>query len=384
MYNVIRLSALTAVRNAGARPADVKAFADAFSKIVQLDIALVFTALSASRQRKLDTAHSETKAEHEKAARFLGEIGEMLDALAAKDLSRRMTRRYDGEYGRLQDQLHAAIEALAQTLEEVRTAAAEVASASREITMASGSLAESAQEQQRTLDLATEAIGEIAGDSRSGSTAAAQASALGTEAREQAEHGADGSLRLGEAMRRIAESSQGTARVIKTIDEIAFQTNLLALNAAVEAARAGDAGRGFAVVAEEVRALSMRCAEAAKSTAELIERAVNEATGGVVVNDAVGRTLHGLRGVMDQLAGTTRQSADVSASQLSRVETLRAMMDRIAATGQSTAASSEESASAAQQLAAQAEAMNHLVSQFTLAMRDHGRAHARRAAMRVA
>jgi methyl-accepting chemotaxis protein len=86
--------------------------------------------------------------------------------------------------------------------------------------------------------------------------------------------------RLTGSMQAIAEASQQTQKIVKSIDEIAFQTNLLALNASVEAARAGEAGAGFAVVADEVRNLAMRAKDSAQNTTNLIEDIVQKVKGG--------------------------------------------------------------------------------------------------------
>ena len=122
---------------------------------------------------------------------------------------------------------------------------------------------------------------------RQSASNAKEAKSLSEAARASAQRGAQSMQRLSEATNRITTASSATAKIVKTIDEIAFQTNLLALNAAVEAARAGDAGRGFAVVAERSRNLAKRSADAAKNTAELIEESVRNAQGGVSINQEV-------------------------------------------------------------------------------------------------
>lgn len=118
-------------------------------------------------------------------------------------------------------------------------------------------------------------------------------------------------------------------KVAAAIDQIARQTNMLALNATIEAARAGEAGRGFAVVATEVKTLAKQTSEATaevgrtlqeleQSTNHLMElsaeatrRAGMVETGTTAIGallDGVGSTMGEIAAQVERIAGSTRNS----------------------------------------------------------------------------
>jgi len=165
------------------------------------------------------------------------------------------------------------------------------------------------------------------------------------------------------AMEAIKVSSDDIAKIIKTIDEIAFQTNILALNAAVEAARAGEAGLGFAVVADEVRNLAQRSAQAAKETAGKIEGAITKTAQGVGISSKVALTLNE---IVIKVRQVDELVAEVAGASANRRRALRRSTRRRpdGQVTQSNAANAEESAAAAEELNAQAISMKDSVAEL--------------------
>ena len=244
------------------------------------------------------------------------------------------------------------IRLLAQTL----TAGSEqTAAAAQQVAAASQSLASGASQQAASLEEASSSLEEMSGTTLRNSDGARRANTLANEARTAAEVGSRDMDAMSAAMRDIKAASDDIAKIIKTIDEIAFQTNILALNAAVEAARAGEAGLGFAVVADEVRNLAQRCAGAAKETADKISASTEKSEQGARISEKMAANLAAIvdkTRQLDERIAEIAQSSHEQSEGIGQLNSAVASMDKIT---QDNAALAEESAAAAEELKSQAE-----------------------------
>jgi methyl-accepting chemotaxis protein len=259
---------------------------------------------------------------------------------------------------------HGILRPLRMILASMTQTSATNLGSARQVSAASQSLAEGASEQAASIQETSASLEELASMTKRNSENAQQANDLAKEARHAADKGAGDMQAMNQAMQAIKVSSDDIAKIIKTIDEIAFQTNILALNAAVEAARAGEAGMGFAVVADEVRNLAQRSAQAAKETAAKIEGAIGKTAQGVGISSKVAEALNEIvlkarqvDELVAEVAGASREQTDG----ITQINTAVGQMDKVT---QSNAASAEESAAAAQELNAQAEVMKQAVGEL--------------------
>lgn len=250
---------------------------------------------------------------------------------------------------------------LTALIETIRSISTHTESASGEIAKAGQGLANGATAQAAALEETSATLEEISSLTRRNADSATSAQGVAAETLKAAETGVLGVTELSQAMAQIKTSGDQTAKIVATVDEIAFQTNILALNAAVEAARAGDAGMGFGVVADEVRALAHRCAAAAKEISENITDSVRKTGNGVTLCQRVEANLGEIVAKarrMDGLAAELAAAAKEESLGVNQINQAVVDMDRVT---QANAAAAEETAASSEELAAQANDLNRAV-----------------------
>jgi methyl-accepting chemotaxis protein len=247
----------------------------------------------------------------------------------------------------------------------------EVAESARQVSATSQMLAEGASEQAASLEETAASLEELTAMTGSNAEQASATKTLADQTRAAAEAGASDMGGMSAAMDAIKASGDNIAKIIKTIDEIAFQTNLLALNAAVEAARAGEAGAGFAVVAEEVRSLAQRSAQAARETAEKIEDSIQKSQRGVALSGQVSIRLNEIvekARKMNTLVADIANGSNEQKTGIGQISIAVSEMDKVT---QRNAAGAEESASASEELSNQAATLRDTLGQLLQLVGGH-------------
>jgi methyl-accepting chemotaxis protein len=237
-----------------------------------------------------------------------------------------------------------------QAVTQILAGSAGIRGAANELAGNSESLARAASEQAASTEEIGATMEELGSMTGRNADSANRAKTLSKEARAAADGGAADMAQMTEAMSDIKGASDEIAKIIRTIDDIAFQTNILALNAAVEAARAGSAGAGFAVVADEVRRLAQRSVEAARETAEKIEDSIRKSGRGVQISSQVAQSLTEIVAKIREVDGLVAEIANASGEQSQGITQVNRSVAEVDKLTQSNAASAEEMASASEEL----------------------------------
>jgi len=251
--------------------------------------------------------------------------------------------------------VHTITQKLHKRAREMREGAQHVVSAASQVMSSAQSLSQGASEQAASLEQTSASMEEMASMTRQNAENSQQAASLMAEVDRKVNESNRALGNMVSSMTSIQDSSAKVARIIKTIDEIAFQTNILALNAAVEAARAGEAGMGFAVVADEVRNLAQRSAQAAKDTAALIEESSSNASQGSQTVGQVAEAITAITASVSQVKGLVDEVSVASRQQAQGIDQVTQALAQMEKVTQVTAATAEESAAASEELNAQAE-----------------------------
>jgi methyl-accepting chemotaxis protein len=296
----------------------------------------------------------------------LRDVVRVAQALAAADLTLKITKDYPGLFGQTKDAVNTTVDNLLRLVGEVRVSVDSISTASKEIATGNNDLSQRTEIQASSLEETAASMEELTATVKQNAESAKQANQLAHSASNVAEKGGAVVKEVIHTMSSINESSNKIVDIISVIDGIAFQTNILALNAAVEAARAGEQGRGFAVVATEVRNLAQRSAAAAREVKALIGNSVEKVEAGAKLVDNAGKTMEeivvAVKCVTDIMTEISAASSQQS-SGLEQVNQAIAQMDEVT---QQNAALVEQAAAAAESLEEEAQSLSGSVSVFKI------------------
>ncbi|MCV3766964.1 globin-coupled sensor protein [Rhizobium sp. TRM95796] len=330
--------------------------------LLDMDYAIsVYLDELASQRERAERERAAAEAEQTDA---MSKLGRMLEMLSAGDLQTRFASEMPEKFGAMAGNYNNAVEALRQSMENVRIAAQQILDGAQEIAKATNDLSGRTEQQAASIEQSSAALHELSENVTSTATGARTASSVAQETLGVVKTSGATVLEAVAAMSALEKSSTEISKIITVIDEIAFQTNLLALNAGVEAARAGEAGRGFAVVAQEVRELAQRSANAAKEIKGIIAESSNQVQTGVSLVNRSGESLGDITTRIVELTRIISDIASAADEQSSGLKEVSAAISSLDTITQQNAGMVEKSSGEVRALAAEVERLNGVLDEF--------------------
>ncbi|MEH6650214.1 MAG: methyl-accepting chemotaxis protein [Motiliproteus sp.] len=328
------------------------------------------------------------------ATRGLNRTMEALKQIASGDLTVRVEKNSDDEFGQLADAVNQMSTDLRDVVGHVTSTSNELGGMSDSLSSAVSTIAEGNQftsEQTTTMAAATEQMNATVAEI---SQTTAEVHDASKQAHEAANQGGQVISRALQALHDVAEvvnhnveqmqelgrRSEKIDVVIEVIKSVAEQTNLLALNAAIEAARAGEAGRGFAVVADEVRSLAEKTVGASNEITEIVNE-LQQGTREAITSIESSRehvergNQHGaeaadavstIEGQVESTSDRTQQIAVAIEELASTVKEIAQNMEQVSGAVDRSSSESGAIVETSQQVAQHATDLKQLTSRFTI------------------
>ncbi|MBV6823216.1 methyl-accepting chemotaxis protein [Pseudomonas sp. PD9R] len=318
----------------------------------------------------------------------------LAETVATGNLTTRTEVIGSDEPARLMAALATMQSNLRQTIVAIAESSNQLASAAEELSAVTEDASRGLHQQNSEIEQAATAINELTSAAEDVARNAVSTADATRASDLTAQQGRQQVMRTVEAIGELASGVTATAgevenlagrvrdisQVVDVIRTVAEQTNLLALNAAIEAARAGEAGRGFAVVADEVRSLAhrtQRSTQEIESLVQAIEQGTVQAVG--AMQDSNSRA-HGTLEVaqaaglaLDQIASSFTQInernlviASAAEQQAQVAREVDGNLANIRELASQTSAGATQTSAASQELSRLAVSLNGLVSRFTV------------------
>ncbi|MDD6194652.1 MAG: methyl-accepting chemotaxis protein [Lachnospiraceae bacterium] len=298
--------------------------------------------------------------------KIITEANDALGQLANYNLGFSDMQEYPGDYNSLSESINVIHRIIYQLIAAIQEATAEVSTGSKQLSDAADMLSRGTLAQATSIQGVVDDIHDISerinNSSKNGEVINQKLQELDGEIQSSNVQMAE----LMEAVNQVEVMSADIAKIVETIDNIAFQTNLLSLNASVEAARSGENGLGFAVVAEEVRELAAKCAEASTKNSELIHECIKAIHN---AKNCATRTTESLGEIVENSAEISRAFEDITQDTIYQAKSSYAIQDKVKQISdvvQTNTATAEETAASTEELSEQSMSLQQLVEKFQL------------------